>query len=117
MIVVYFSSSECVDDVVSNRTNHQFTSVIVVHFMNSARVCWIIRRTVFVVCICLSHSWKYKHNQFEKRDEKPRVLFVPFIKYTLSKFYSHCTQNCVETKTYFLETKICFAKKSCSISS
>ena len=48
MIVVYFSSSECVDDVVSNRTNHQFTSVIVVHFMNSARVCWIIRIVVII---------------------------------------------------------------------
>ena len=37
MILVYFNSGGCVDDVVNNRTNHQFTSVIVVHFMNSAR--------------------------------------------------------------------------------
>ena len=37
MILVYFASGGCVDDVVNNRTNHQFTSVIVVHFMNNAR--------------------------------------------------------------------------------
>ena len=72
MILVYFPSGECVDDVVNNRTNHHFTSVIVVHFMNNARVCWIIRRTVFIVYLCLTHSWRYKHNQFEKCDEKPR---------------------------------------------
>ena len=71
MILVYFHSSGCVDDVVNNRTNHQITSVIFLHFMNSARVCWIIRRTVFNVCICLEVSWRYKHNQFERRDEKP----------------------------------------------
>ena len=47
MILVYFPSGGCVDDVVNNQTNHQFTSIIVVYFMNSARVCWIIRRTVF----------------------------------------------------------------------
>ena len=46
MILVYFASGGCVDDVVNNRTNHQFTLVIVVHFMNSAR-------TVFNVCVCL----------------------------------------------------------------
>ena len=39
MILVDFPSGGCVDDVVNNRANHQFTSVIVVHFMNSARVC------------------------------------------------------------------------------
>ena len=73
MILVCFSSGECVDYVVNSRTNHQFTSVIFhAHFINSARVCWIIRRPVFVVCVCLSHSWRYKHNQFEKRDEKQR---------------------------------------------
>ena len=37
MILVYFSSDGCVDDVVSNKANYQFTSVIVVvYFMNSA---------------------------------------------------------------------------------
>ena len=51
MILVYFRSGECVDDVVNSRTNHQFTSVIVVHFMNSARVCWIIGRTVFIMYV------------------------------------------------------------------
>ena len=47
MILVYFPSDGCVDDVVNNQANYQFTSVIVVHFMNSARVCWIIRRIIF----------------------------------------------------------------------
>ena len=71
MILVYFPSGRCVD-VVNNQTNHQFTSVIVVHFMNSTRVCWSIRRIVFNMYVCLNHSWKYDHNQFERRDEKPR---------------------------------------------
>ena len=72
MILVYFVSDGCVDDVVNNRTDHQFTSAIVVHFMNSARMCWIINRTVFNVNVCLNHSWRYEHNQFERCDEKPR---------------------------------------------
>ena len=53
MILVYFASGRCINDVVNNRTNHQFTSVIVVDFMNSARVCWTIRRTIFNVYVCL----------------------------------------------------------------
>ena len=71
MILVYFPSGGCVDDVVNNGTNHQFTSVIALHFMNSAEVCWI-RRTVLNVYVCLNHSWRYKHKQFERCDEKPR---------------------------------------------
>ena len=51
MILVYFASGGCVDDVVSNRTNHQCTSATVVYFMNSARVCWIIERTIFNVWV------------------------------------------------------------------
>ena len=47
MILVHFPSGGCVDDVANNQTNHQFTLIIVVHFMNSERVCWIIRRIVF----------------------------------------------------------------------
>ena len=39
MILVYFPSGGCVDDVANNRTNCQFTSVIVIHFMNGATVC------------------------------------------------------------------------------
>ena len=70
MILAYFPSGGCVDDVVNNRTNHQFISVIVVHF--SARMCWIIRRIVFNVYVCLNHSGRYEHNQSERRDEKPR---------------------------------------------
>ena len=34
MILVYFASGGCVNDVVNNRTNLQFTSVTVVYFMN-----------------------------------------------------------------------------------
>ena len=72
MILVYFALGGCVDAVVSNQTNRQFTSAMVVHFMNSARVCWIIKRTAFNVHVCLNHSWRNKHNQFERRDEKSR---------------------------------------------
>ena len=72
MILVYSPLGGCVDDLVNNQTNHQFISVIVVYFMNSARVCWIIKRTVFNVYVYLNRSWRYRHNQFERRDEKPR---------------------------------------------
>ena len=41
-------------DVAINQTNYQFTSVIVIHFMNSATVGWINKRTVFNVCTCLN---------------------------------------------------------------
>ena len=50
MMLIYFASDGCIDDVVNNRTSHQFT---LVYFMNSARVCWTIRRTVFNVYFCL----------------------------------------------------------------
>ena len=73
MIMVYFLFGGYVDDVANNRTNHQFTSVVVEHFMNSARVCWIIKRTAFNVNVCLKHSWRYKNKQFERRNEKPRL--------------------------------------------
>ena len=72
MLLVYFPSGGCVDHVVNNQTNHQFTSIIVEHFMNSARLCWIIRRTVFNMYVSLNHSWRYEHNQFESCDEKRR---------------------------------------------
>ena len=72
MILVCFASGRCVDGVVKDRTNYQFISAIVIHFMNSARVCWIIKRTVFNVYVCLNYSWRYEQNQFERRDEKPR---------------------------------------------
>ena len=71
-MLVYFPSGECVDEVVNNRTNYQFTSVIVAHSMDSTKVCWIIRRTVFIVYVCLSNSWRYKHYQFERHNEKPK---------------------------------------------
>ena len=70
MILVYFPSGGCVDDIVNNQTNHQFTSFAVAYF--STRVCWIFRRIVFNVYVCLNQSWRYEHNQFERRDEKPR---------------------------------------------
>ena len=101
MILVYFASGECINDVANNRTNHQFTSAIVVYFMNRTKVGWIIKRTIFTVYVCLNHSWRYEHNQFERRDEKPRhqrqsfskvrqflylsvYLSASFIKYTVS---------------------------------
>ena len=71
MMPVYFSSRGCIDDVVNNWTNYQFTSVIVIPFMNDAGVYWIIR-TVFNVYICLN-SWRYKHNQTERRDENQDI--------------------------------------------
>ena len=65
MILVYFPSGGCVNDVVNNQTNLQFTSIVVEHFMHSARVCWIIRRilSVFNVYVCLNHSWRYECKQ------------------------------------------------------
>ena len=72
MILVYFLSGGCVDVVVNNQTNHQFTLIIVAGFMKSPRLCWIIRRTVFNMYVCLNHSWRYERNQFKRRDEKPR---------------------------------------------
>ena len=52
-ILVYFASGGSVNDVVSNQANHQFTSAIDLYFMNSARMCWIIKRSVFNV-----YSWR-----------------------------------------------------------
>ena len=72
MTLVCFASGRCVDGVVKDRTNYQFISAIVIHFMNSARVCWIIKRTVFNMYVCLNHSRRCEHNQFERHDEKPR---------------------------------------------
>ena len=45
MILVSIPSVGCVDDVVNSRTNYQFVSVIVLHFMKVAVVRWIVRRT------------------------------------------------------------------------
>ena len=49
--------------------------------MNGTGVCWIIRRTDFNVYIFLNHSWRYKHNQIERRDEKPRHQKAVFSKF------------------------------------
>ena len=87
MILVYFASGGCVDDVVNNRTYHTSTSATVVHFMNSARACWIIRRTVFNVYICLNHGWRYEQNQFERRDEKPKAVFSKFRQFLYLNVY------------------------------
>ena len=56
MILVYFPSGGYVDDVVNNQAKYQFTSVTVIYLMNDAGVCWIIRRTIFIVYICLNHN-------------------------------------------------------------
>ena len=37
-MLVSFTSGGCVDDVVNNRTNYQFASVIVINFMNGTGV-------------------------------------------------------------------------------
>ena len=72
IVLVYFASGGCVDDVVNNRENHQFTSAIVANFMNGVKVCWVIKRTVFNVYFCSNHSGRNEHNQFERHNEKPR---------------------------------------------
>ena len=59
LILVYFPSGECVDDVAKNKKNHQFTSIIVEHCMNSAKMCCIIRRTAFNVYVCLNKNRRY----------------------------------------------------------
>ena len=38
-MLISFSSGVCVEDVVNIQANYQFTSVIVMHFMNDAGVC------------------------------------------------------------------------------
>ena len=41
IILISFPLDGCVDDVVNIQTNYQFTSVIVIHFMNGAGVCML----------------------------------------------------------------------------
>ena len=127
MTLVYFPASGCVDDVVDNQRNLQFTSIIVEHFVNSARGCWIIRWNVFNVYVCLNHICRYEYNQFERRYKKPsyqrqfffqnldnfciqmffangnRVLIVAVIGYTL-----------LYTKLYYLKS-VLWKKINCSI--
>ena len=85
------------------------------------------QKNSFNADIYLSYSWRYKHNQIERRHEELRhqrqffqnldnfhiyvffingknVLLVTFSKYTLSKFYSHCNQNCKFFYLYRLES-------------
>ena len=56
IILVSFPLGRCVDNIVNNRANYQFTSVIVKNFMNGIGVCWIIGETVFNVYVCLNPS-------------------------------------------------------------
>ena len=58
-MLVSIPSGGCVDDVAINQTNYQFTSVIVMHFMNSTGVCWIIRRTVLICALRQKHVMLY----------------------------------------------------------
>ena len=53
MILVSFSSGECVD--VNNLRICEFTLVIVIHFMNGSGVCSVISITDFNVQIYLNH--------------------------------------------------------------
>ena len=56
-----FCSGVCVEDVVNIETNYQFTSAIVINFMNVAKM------------DCQKNCFKdIKHNQIERLDEKPR---------------------------------------------
>ena len=48
-MILFFPSGGCVDDVVNNQTNHQFTSIKVEHFMNSARVLGLSEE-LFLMC-------------------------------------------------------------------
>ena len=112
----------------NNQAIHQFTSIIVKHFMNSTRVGWIIRRTVFNVYVSLNHSWRNERNHFERRDGKPKhqrqffqnlenfhIKMGFFIESYLQLLFDilYCTQN--SRLYYLLETKICFVKKLFSI--
>ena len=72
IILVSFPQDVYVDNVFNNQTIYQFTSVIMIHFMNVAGVCCIIRRTAFIVYICLNNISRYKHDRTERLDEKPR---------------------------------------------
>ena len=82
-MLISFSSGVCVEDVVNIQANYQFTSVIVMHFMNDAGVCvsWVIQRTAFDVYICLNLSSRYKPYKLGKCHEKPTHQKVVFSKF------------------------------------
>ena len=106
---------------------HTKSSVYFSHsrtFMNSARVCWIIKRTVFNVQICLTTVGDMNTTNFKglMKNQDIKGSFSKFRQFLYLSVYLqlllnmlYCTQNC--KFYYFLETKICFAKKNCSISS
>ena len=48
MILVYFASGGCVDDVVNNWTNYQFTSWIVYSWI--AQECVGLSKELFLMC-------------------------------------------------------------------
>ena len=49
MIVIYFASGGSIDDVDNNRTNHQFTSAIAVHFI-IVQECVGLSKELFLMC-------------------------------------------------------------------
>ena len=73
MILVSFPSGGRVDDVINNQTNYQFTSITVIHFMNGAGVCWIIRRTVFNAYISLSNSYDISRTKLKGVKENQNI--------------------------------------------
>ena len=77
------------------------------------------KKTIFTGLGLLDFSAKKFHRSWITYGKKfcngESALLVAFVKYTLSKLYSHCTQNC--NFYYFLETIICFVTKNCSIPS
>ena len=68
MILVYFASGGCVNDVVNNRTNHQFTSAIVVHFLNSARVCLIFFSIFYFTLVVIVYNSYTVQKQYTNKN-------------------------------------------------
>ena len=50
MILIYFPSGGCVNDAVINQINHQFTSIIVKHFI-ILQGCVGLSEELFLMCL------------------------------------------------------------------
>ena len=132
------TSGGYVDDVVNSLTNYQFTSVShtfhewgrsVLNYQNCFKCVHLFKpKTVEYINTTklkgVMQTQDIKRQFFETLDNfyiqvffvnGKSAFFVDFVKYALSRIYSHCSQNC--NFYYFLETRICFVTKSCSISS
>ena len=133
---------------------YQYSNKLPVYFSHShtfydwcRSACWIIRKTVFHLNICLNHSSRYKQNKIESCDQKLRhwkavsSKFIQFLYLSVFRerpkcltwrfcdfFYcnilllvtlSKIYSHCTEKWYfyYFLGTRVCFVTKSSSISS